>query len=84
LENRFAENDMARNPKITANNKDVEDCNIETQENPRMIKLSNILSPEVKQDYIKIMKDCPNVFSWSYDDLKVYETKMIHHVIPLK
>jgi hypothetical protein len=30
------------------------------------------------------MKDFPDLFSWSYDDLKVYNTKVIHHVIPLK
>jgi hypothetical protein len=30
------------------------------------------------------MKDFPNVFAWSYDDLKVYDTKVIQHVIPLK
>jgi hypothetical protein len=66
------------------NDEDVEDCNIETQENLKIIKLSKMLSPEVKQDYIKLMKDFPDVFAWSYDDLKVYDTKVIQHVIPLK
>jgi hypothetical protein len=84
LEKLFDENDVARNPKITVNDEDVEDCNIETQENPRIIKLSKMLSLEVKQDYIKLMKYFPNVFAWSYDDLKVYDTKVIQHVIPLK
>jgi hypothetical protein len=49
-----------------------------------MIKLSKTLSPEVKQDYIKLMKDFPDIFSWSYDDLKVYDTKDIQHIICLK
>jgi hypothetical protein len=30
------------------------------------------------------MKDFPDVFTWGYDDLKVYNTKVIQHVIPLK
>ena len=30
------------------------------------------------------MKDFPDVFSWSYEDLKVYDTKMIQHVILIK
>jgi hypothetical protein len=30
------------------------------------------------------MKDFPDVFSWSYEDLKVYDTKVIQHVIPIK
>ena len=84
LENLFDENDMAKNPKMIANEEDMEDYNIETEENLKMIKLSKMLSPEVKQDYIKIMKDFLNVFAWSYDDLKVYDTKVIQHVIPLK
>jgi hypothetical protein len=84
LENIFDENDMARNPKITANDEDVEDCNIGTQENLKIIKLSKMISPEVRHDYINLMKDFPDVFSWSYDDLKVYDTKVIQHVIPLK
>jgi hypothetical protein len=62
----------------------VEDCNIGTEENPKMIKLLKILSPKVKQDYINLIKDLPDVFTWSYDDLKVYDTKVIQHVIPLR
>jgi hypothetical protein len=29
----FDENDVAKNPKITVSEEDVEDCNIETKEN---------------------------------------------------
>jgi hypothetical protein len=39
LENIFDNNDVARNPKITANDEDIEDCNIGTQEDPNIIKL---------------------------------------------
>jgi hypothetical protein len=45
LENNFDENDVARNTKITANDEDVKYCNIRTQENPKIIKLSKMLSP---------------------------------------
>jgi hypothetical protein len=45
LENIFDNNDVARNPKITANDEDIEDCNIGTQEDPKIIKLSKTLSP---------------------------------------
>jgi hypothetical protein len=71
LEKLFDENDVARNPKITTSVENVEDCNIGTKENPKMIKLSKTLSSEVKQDYIKLMKDFPDVLAWSYNDLKV-------------
>jgi hypothetical protein len=41
----FDENDVARNPIITLNDEDIEDCNIGTQENPKIIRLSKTLSP---------------------------------------
>jgi hypothetical protein len=30
------------------------------------------------------MKEFPDVFSWSYEDLKVYDTNIIQHVIPIR
>jgi hypothetical protein len=84
LEKLFDENDVAKNPNITASVEDMEDCNIRTEAEPKMVKLSKWLSPEVKQDYINLMKDFSDIFSWSYDDLKVYDTKVIQHFIPLK
>jgi hypothetical protein len=30
------------------------------------------------------MKYFPDVFAWSYEDLKVYDTRVIQHVIPIK
>ena len=56
LEKLFDNNDVARSPKINANDKYVEDCNIGTQEDPKIIKLSKTLSLEVKQRYISLMK----------------------------
>jgi hypothetical protein len=80
----FDENVVARNPRITVNDEDVEDFNIRTQENPNKIKLSKTLSLEIKQRYINLMKYFLDVFTWRYEDLKVYDTRVIQHVIPLK
>ena len=66
------------------NDEDIEDCNIGTQQDPKIIRMSKMLSPEIKKRYIKLMKDFPDVFAWSYEDLKVYDTKVIQHVIPIK
>ena len=30
------------------------------------------------------MKKYTDVFSWSYEDLKEYDTSIIHHTIPIK
>jgi hypothetical protein len=56
LEKLFDNNDVSRSPKITVNDGDVEYCNIGTQEDPKIIKLSKTLSPEVKQRYVNLMK----------------------------
>jgi hypothetical protein len=39
LERIFYKNDVAINPKIIANDEDIENCNIGTQEDPKIIKL---------------------------------------------
>jgi hypothetical protein len=47
---------VARSPKITANDENVEDCKIGTQEYPKIINISKTLIPEVKKWYINLMK----------------------------
>lgn len=84
LEKLFDNNDVARSPKITANEGDVEYFNIGTREDPKIIKLSKTLSPEVKQRYINLMKEFPDVFAWSYEDLIFYDTNVIQCVIQIK
>jgi hypothetical protein len=84
LEKIFDNNDVARSLKTTVNEGDFEYCNIGTQENPKRIKLSRTLSPKVKEKYINLMKEFLDVFSWSYEDLKFYDTSIIQHVIPIK
>ena len=81
LEELFDDNDVARNPKVAPNDAKVEDCNIGIERELRIIKISKSLTIENKERYIKLMKDFFNVFSWSYDDLKVYNTNVIQHMI---
>ena len=37
-----------------------------------------------KEDYVNLMKRYTDVFSWSYEDLKEYDTSIIQHTIPIK
>ena len=62
----------------------VEDTNIGTEENPRIIRLSKNLLVKEKEDYVNLMKRYTDVFSWSYEDLKEYDTSIIQHTIPIK
>jgi hypothetical protein len=48
-----------------------------------MIKLSKYLPPK-KQKYIELFKEFVDVFAWSYEYLKSYDTGIIQHIIPIK
>jgi hypothetical protein len=84
LEELFDFNDVAKKPKIEPTGAEVEDCNIGTEQEPKMIKLSKSLPPAEKQKYINLFKEFIDVFAWSYEDLKSYDTNIIQHKIPIK
>jgi hypothetical protein len=84
LEDLFDSDDVAKKPKIEAHGQEVEDCNIETNEKPRMVKLSKSLPPEQNLKYIELFKEYSDVFAWGYEDLKAYDTNIIQHRIPIK
>ena len=77
MEELFEFNDVARKPKLEPVETEVEECNIGSEIKPMMIKLSKTLLAHIKLRYI-------DVFAWSYEDLKSYDTKIIQHKIPLK
>ena len=49
-----------------------------------MIKISKALSQEEKLKYIALFKEFQDVFAWTYEDLKSYDTSIIQHKIPIK
>jgi hypothetical protein len=63
LENLFDNNDVAKNPKVTPNESEAEDCNIGTENEPKFIKLSKSLTPKTKERYLKLMKEFSDVFA---------------------
>ena len=84
LDKLFENNDVANNPGVEPSREDVEDINVVTKQEPRLVKISSKLSAEAKEKYLNLLKQYSNVFAWSYDDLKVYATNVIRHTIPLK
>jgi len=42
------------------------------------------LSENQRDEYIKLLKEFVDVFSWKYEDLENYDTSIIDHIIPLK
>ena len=48
------------------------------------MKVARKLPQEIKEKYIQLLQKNIDVFAWSYEDLKVYDTDVIRHTIPLK
>jgi hypothetical protein len=55
-----------------------------TTKEPRIVKLSKYLPPEIKRKYNDLLGWYKDVFAWSYNDLITYDTSVIEHKIPLK
>ena len=78
------QNDVAKDPKVKHVDNAIEDRNIGTKENLKIVKLSKNLPAKEKEEYVNLMKKYTDVFSWSYEDLKEYDTSIIQHTIPIK
>jgi hypothetical protein len=63
---------------------DVSECNIGTDKDPKFVKLSRSLSREQRAEYPELLKEFAYVFSWTYEYLRIYDTCIIEHKIPLK
>jgi len=84
LEELFDQDDVACKPSLMPTEKGVEDVNIGTAENPKMVKLSKALPPQVKAKYIILLYSFTDVFAWDYTDLKECNKSIIQHIIPIK
>ena len=84
LERIFTKDDTPSKPVVQSSEDNVVDCNIGTAENPRMVKISKSLTTEQRGRYIKLLKEHVDVFAWSYDELRTYDTSIIQHKVPLK
>jgi hypothetical protein len=84
LERLFDINYVVVKVKGSTKNVDVTECNLGTKENPKYVKLVSSLSKEKRAKYVKLLKDFADVFSWKYEYLQTYDTRIIEHKIPLK
>ena len=57
LEELFDLNDVAKKPKLEPIESEVEECNIGSEEKPKLIKISKTLHVHIKLKYIEIFKD---------------------------
>jgi hypothetical protein len=69
LERLFDRNDVVVKVQGSNENVDVTECNLGTKEDPKYVKLSSSLSKEQRVEYVKLLKEFSDIFSWKYEDL---------------
>jgi ribonuclease HI len=84
LERLFDRNDVAVKVEGSTKEADVTECNLGIEEDPKWVKLSRSLSKEQSAEYVRLLKEFSDVFSWTYKDLRTYDTNIIEHKITLK
>jgi ribonuclease HI len=84
LERIFDRNDVSVKGEVSEEDTGTIQCNIGTEDEPNLIKLSRSLIEEQRSEYIGLLKEFDDVFAWTYEDLKTYDTSVIEHKIPLK
>ena len=48
------------------------------------MNLGKCCSPGERNKFISLFKQYKDVFAWTYEDLKTYDTNIIQHVIPIR
>ena len=84
LEILFLKDDNLAKPPVQSSEENVSNWNIGTGSQPKIVKISKLLSEENRKKYTSLLKMFVDIFAWSYEDLKTYNTSIIQHKIPLK
>jgi hypothetical protein len=58
--------------------------NLGTLEQPKYINLGTCCWEEEKHTFMQLFKKYLDVFTWTYEYLKIYDTSIIHQVSPIK
>ena len=58
--------------------------NLGIEVEPKYVNLGKCCSPSERRKFINLFQQYKDVFAWTYDDLKTYDTRIIQHIIPIK
>ena len=58
--------------------------NLGTAVKPKYVNLGKCCSPSERNKFISLFKQYKDVFAWTYEELKTYDTKIIQHVILIR
>ena len=57
--------------------------NLGTEKDPKLVYIGSQCSPFEIARFTELLKEFKDVFSWSYENLKVFDMKEIIHAIPI-
>ena len=81
LENKFTKPENVRTHILSLQ---FELINLGSEYDPKYVNLGKFFSPKERRKFISLFKQYKDVFAWTYEDLKTYDTKIIQHVVPIK
>ena len=58
--------------------------NLGTEANTQNINLGSDCTHNEKSAFLKLFSEFKDIFAWSYNYLKTFDTQIIQHVIPMK
>lgn len=58
--------------------------NLRIEQDSKFVNLGTCFTQQEWQAFVHLFKQYRDVFAWTYDDLKTYDTQIIQHIIPIK
>ena len=81
LQDKFKGNPNCKTHSSSLNFKTV---NLGNDKNHQLINIGISCSPNEEKDLVKLCKEYKDVFAWTCDDLKTFNTTIMQHKIPMK
>ena len=72
------------NVKTNSSSMQYELVNLGTESKPKYVKLGKCCFPGERCRFIKLFQQYKDIFAWTYEYLKNYDTCIIQHIIPIK
>ena len=83
LETKFDRNYWCKLKEEITSNSEYEEVNVGSREDPRPIKVGNVLDSQERKEFIDLVREFRDLFAWSYNN-KNYDKNIIQHAIPLE
>jgi hypothetical protein len=89
LENSFSSSDVGNKEKQKEEESkrkvgETISLNIGTPESPKNVKIGAKCSYEEKEKFAKLLSEFQDIFAWSYEDLRGFDSSLIQHAIPIQ